>query len=454
MDINIAKKNLDKLAAHPKGNYTVSKEKLVRISSWNLFGRLAKKIQDREGKITAKVNQVIEESKKTCETAKTQAEIKPIKIENQKVIEKNISDLKDKQLKKPLADAQIDQNQENFLINQVDAHLTPYFRGEITEEKEDKERKPLIDKLYGKFKEEFPKSPITKGELEEFALDAYIKASSRHFIRLSHKQTELDPQKDMLPALQSSIAIDFKGMGASKVQNKIQAAVDALVIQKKEAALEKYLHKYEEEVKGKLELLSPEEANSALASSLPALKEGLKKDFPQASQEVIDNRAEALIKSLSSYYISQQISPNQKQAIECRTFIFKYPHLFAEAIKQDSSQAPLMDLLLKAFKNDSLEAKDLMQEFALERYLDLYASIAKEKIRELNINPDQLQTELNNALAKNLLPELKKGLQKNFPQASQKVIDTRADALMKRLASDIMMEKAAKSKTNDNPNLL
>lgn len=66
MDVKTAQRNLDKLYSHPKGNYTVNKDKLVYIPTWNFFGRCVKWMKDRDGAISQKVQAIISDSRKTA----------------------------------------------------------------------------------------------------------------------------------------------------------------------------------------------------------------------------------------------------------------------------------------------------------------------------------------------------------------------------------------------------
>jgi hypothetical protein len=119
-------------------------------------------------------------------------------------------------------------NPETFLNDRIDAYLAPYIQGKITAENVDMNRPALIESLYAEFQEKFPNSKLSKDDLEVFALDAYIKASSSHFRQLmAASKGLLDPKVVMLNALQDAVAIDFNGskIGPEKLQDKINAAV-------------------------------------------------------------------------------------------------------------------------------------------------------------------------------------------------------------------------------------
>lgn len=454
MDINLAKKNLEKFNAHPDGIFTVSKkEKLVHISSWNLLGRFVKWIQNRHGEITTKVQEVIKESRAACEKGNnsmptvrvidkndplysmplmTSSKPKTLSKESitsskpttqgaenselisvleyllrneiitpqeydQKLKEKDFSklpklrelkknDLEIKKLKRPDYKAAKDQNlvqalqkykidakgssnPESFLIDHIDAYLAPYFQGKITPDNENKARPPLIQKLHQDFKAKFPDSKLSKDELETFALDAYIEASSRHFRQLmAASEGELSPNEVLLPALQSSIAIDFKGTK-----------------------------------------ISPENVQSKIKTAVAKMNDTLIEILTQ--------------KKVNGFIKKRNINALIKKAAE----------------KPDAAREPLMNLLLKELGSSSKTTQGVLKEAAIERYLEIYGESIKEKILKMNIKPENVHGGVEAALAKQL-PELKKGLEKDFPGTSQEIIDARAKAVLKTIAPYIIYE--------------
>jgi|EndMetStandDraft_5_1072996.scaffolds.fasta_scaffold800311_1 hypothetical protein len=67
MDNDCAMRNAQLIIDNPNGNFTISSRGLEVISKFNIMGRLIKWIQDRRGGVTAKVNEIANETLKYME---------------------------------------------------------------------------------------------------------------------------------------------------------------------------------------------------------------------------------------------------------------------------------------------------------------------------------------------------------------------------------------------------
>jgi hypothetical protein len=432
MDINTAKKNLEKLNAHPDGIFTVSKkEKLVHISSWNLTGRFVKWIHNRDGTITTKVQKVIQESKAACEAGKSAM---PLIMTTQLKTTKASS----KPANLGPQNSELIALLEYLLRNEI---ITPQEYDQKLKDKDfstlpnlrELKKNDLATKKLKRPDYKAAEDKILAQALQKYKIDTKIPSNPESFL-IHHIDTYLAPyfqgkitaenEDKTRPPLIQKLDQEFKAKfpDSRLSKDELEACALAAYIEASSRHFQQLMAASEGELKPN-EVMVP-----ALKSSINIDFKGIKTPPEEVEAKIHEAAAKmnnALIAILTQKKVNQFIQKKNINAL-----------IKEAATKPNQDKEPLMDLLLKDFIG-SKKAQGVLQEAALEHYLEISKESIKEKILKenrnkasKNIDPDKVHGEVDSALAKHL-PELKKGLEKNFPGASQEGVDALAasDAL-------------------------
>lgn len=205
---------------------TVAKEPIINIGK-GIIQRCMKRVKDVENDIK-EIEGEIETGKNSSK--ENQEWLKDLKVELKKHKDQ-LAEMKDKypseylEVVKEAANnkssskSELKEKVERF----VWAFLQPYIQGKITKERDDPNRKAMIDLIFEKFNVD----PSQRQEIEKMAKDEYIKIGVKGFLGVLHQDTKIgvpvrdDSIKHLYRALKEGLSKDFPGTDFPHLKHQI-----------------------------------------------------------------------------------------------------------------------------------------------------------------------------------------------------------------------------------------